>query len=236
MWYYHNKITKDYEENTMGGLFDLDNKVMVFLGKLTDLLILNLLFLATCIPIFTIGAALASLYEVTLKMAKNEESYMIKGYLGAFKSNFKKSTGMWLVIGALFLVLFVDIYISMQNVGVLWDGLLACAIVFVVGLFALASYIFPLQAKFDNTFKNTLLNAFVMSIKHLPTTIMVVFMNCFVFICMIFNSYTFYYGILAYTFLGFSVVAYMNSVLFVRVFEKYYDAATEEQIECGNEE
>ncbi len=210
----------------MGGLFNMDNKVMIFLGRATDLLILNLLFLVTCIPLFTIGAAITSLYEITLKMAKDEEAYMIKGYLGAFKSNFKRSTLMWLAVGAVFLILIVDVYIAWMNTGMMWDALLAFAIVFIVGLLAVASYIFPLQAKFVNTFKNTLINAWFMSIKHLPTTIIIVVMNCLVVICAVFNSYTLYYGILAYTFFGFSLVAYTNSVFLVKVFEKYYDAPT----------
>ena len=45
----------------MRGFFDYDNKFMQLLSKATDMIILNLLFLLCCIPIFTIGAAQAAL-------------------------------------------------------------------------------------------------------------------------------------------------------------------------------
>lgn len=207
----------------MGGLFNPDNKLMMFLTTITDLIILNVIFVITCIPVFTIGAAVTSLYEITLKMAKGEESYMIKGYLKAFKSNFKKSTVMWVLVVIVFLILGMDIFIAWTREGTLWTALLATALGLFLGMIGIVSYIFPLQAKFENTMKNTLVNAWFMSIRHFPTTIMVVFMNCIVIFCAVFNTYTFYYGALAYMFLGFALVAYINSIYLVRVFEKYYE-------------
>jgi len=56
----------------MGKFFNLDSPLMRFMTKLADLMILNLLFLITCIPVITIGAAWTSLYYVTLKMVKDE--------------------------------------------------------------------------------------------------------------------------------------------------------------------
>ena len=76
----------------MGRLFDTDNIVWRFLGRVADLVILNFLFLLCSIPIVTIGASWTALYSVTLKAVKNEESYIAKGFLEGFKENFKQST------------------------------------------------------------------------------------------------------------------------------------------------
>ena len=65
----------------MGRLFDTDNIVWRFLGRVADLVILNFLFLLCSIPIVTIGASWTALYSVTLKAVKNEESYIAKGFL-----------------------------------------------------------------------------------------------------------------------------------------------------------
>ena len=54
----------------MNRLFDLENPVMVFLGRLADLVWLNILYIICCIPVFTIGAATSALYYVTMKMVK----------------------------------------------------------------------------------------------------------------------------------------------------------------------
>ena len=46
-------------------LFNLDSPVMVFLSKVANLMILNVLTIICCIPIFTAGAAITALYYVT---------------------------------------------------------------------------------------------------------------------------------------------------------------------------
>lgn len=51
-------------------LFNLDSPVMVFLSKVANLMILNVLTIICCIPIFTAGAAITALYYVTIKMAR----------------------------------------------------------------------------------------------------------------------------------------------------------------------
>ena len=66
--------------------FNYDSPIMQFLTRLTDLFILNFLFLICSIPIITIGASATALYSVTLKMAKNEESYIFSSFFRAFKT------------------------------------------------------------------------------------------------------------------------------------------------------
>ena len=61
-------------------LFNLDSPVMVFLSKVANLMILNVLTIICCIPIFTAGAAITALYYVTIKMARGDDPYIIKGY------------------------------------------------------------------------------------------------------------------------------------------------------------
>ena len=45
--------------------FNYDSPIMQFLTRLTDLFILNFLFLICSIPIITIGASATALYSVT---------------------------------------------------------------------------------------------------------------------------------------------------------------------------
>ena len=207
----------------MGNLFNMDNKVFSVLSKMADLFILNILFLVTCIPIFTIGAAIASMYQVTLKMVKDEESYIIKGYLAAFKSNFKKSTIIWLGAMVVGIILAVDLFITNANAGIMWRVLHILALSLSISLIIISTYVFPLQAKFENSCKNTLKNAWIMSVKHFPTTIVVVGLNSLVIVCILFNNLTLVYGLAGYTLIGFALTAYLNSYFFNKVFEKYYD-------------
>lgn len=61
-------------------IFNADNKFFGFMGKAADLIILNILFVVCSLPIVTIGASVTAMYYVTLKMIKNEESYISRSF------------------------------------------------------------------------------------------------------------------------------------------------------------
>ena len=66
------------------------NPITDFINTLCNFVVLNLVFLITCLPVITIGAALSSLYYVTLKEARGEYGYLIRTYLKEFMGNLKK--------------------------------------------------------------------------------------------------------------------------------------------------
>ena len=57
----------------MNKLFNMDSPFMIKLAKFADMVILSILWIVCCIPIFTIGPATAALYHVTLKLARKED-------------------------------------------------------------------------------------------------------------------------------------------------------------------
>ena len=75
-----------------------DNVIVRALNKICDMVCLNVLWLICCIPIITIGASTTALYTIMLKMVKNEEGYIFRGFFKAFKSNFKQSTIIWIIL------------------------------------------------------------------------------------------------------------------------------------------
>ena len=72
----------------MDNLFEYDNKFFEVLGKITDIIILNLLCIISCLPIITIGASVTATYFVALQMVRNEETYIIREFIKRFKENF----------------------------------------------------------------------------------------------------------------------------------------------------
>lgn len=205
----------------MGNLFNMDGGLFRFLGRLADLLILNIVFWVTCIPIVTIGAAWTSLYYVTLKMVRNEESYIVRSYFKSFKENFKQSTILWLFILVFIVILIADFQIinafggNVLNAVRLMISAIATLVIMVL------MYLFPLLAKFYNTIKNTCKNAFLMAVRHLPFTIAMFVISVGSVVLTFFNAWTLNYGLLFWTTLGFATVAFANSWFLVRVFDKY---------------
>ena len=63
-----------------------------FLTGLCNLIIVNLLFIITCIPVFTIGASLTALYRITIAILAGDNPAIFKDYFRAFRDNFLKAT------------------------------------------------------------------------------------------------------------------------------------------------
>ena len=51
---------------------DIDSPFMQVMGKVADLMILNLLTIVCCIPIITAGAAFTAMHYQVLKIVRNE--------------------------------------------------------------------------------------------------------------------------------------------------------------------
>lgn len=201
----------------MGKLFSLDSPVMQFLSKMADLMILNLLTIVCCIPVITGGAAITALYYMTLKIAKGEETYIVKGYFKSFKENFRQATLIWLIVLVISAVLIGDLLIfnftDMASKKVLYVLVIAVAIVASITMM----YVFPILSRFENTIKNTIKNAFLMSIMNLPRTVLILFFNLISpFLLFVTVEY-----LPAWFLLGVSIPAYLCSLQFVKIFKKY---------------
>lgn len=153
-------------------LFNYDSGIMRSLSKFTDCICLSLLFFVSCIPIVTIGAALTALYYTAHKVLRHDRGYLFRDYVSSFRDNFKQVTPVWVAAAVIGGVLGVDLYVVNYNIkaGGLFQAL---SMLFLVGSavwFAWVSYLFPYMARFENTRKQSMKNAALMVIAHLPMT------------------------------------------------------------------
>lgn len=206
----------------MKKFFNYERGFWKVLGRVGDLLMLNIVFLICCIPIVTIGAAKTALYAETKKMAKNEEGYLVSGFLEQFKDNFKASTIIWLLYLGISMLPVVDLIACNIMENSLFVTFCRTVMVFTLmmlnmGLF----YALALQSTFENNIKNTIKNAFIMTIGHFPFSIIMLLIDLSPFVAVIF--FTQYIAIVVplLMFLWFATAAYMNSFLLNRIFAKY---------------
>ena len=206
----------------MDNLFEYDNKFFEVLGKITDIIILNLLCIISCLPIITIGASVTATYSVAMKMTKDEETYITKEFIRQFKENFKTSTIIWMIILVIGTVLVFDFYMSRLVLDEVMSKVLQFifTMVSIVFVFTL-TYVFPIIAKFENTIKNTMINSILISIQHLPKTIFMVFINLSPIILTLILSNYWGHILFFYTVMGFASITYINSMFFNKIFEKY---------------
>ena len=206
----------------MEKLFGYDNNFFEVLGKITDIIILNLLCLLFCLPILTIGASLTATYYVAMKMVKDEETYIIKEFFKSFKDNFKISSTIWMIFLFVAGILILDFNICsfMENkilLKVLEFIFTPAGVVFVISLM----YIFPIIAKFDNSIKNTMLNSILISIQNLPYTLVILGVNSIPFLLIAFFSNMWGYILFFYLIAGIGISSYINSIFFNKIFELY---------------
>lgn len=206
----------------MDRFFNMDNKFFSVMGRVADLIILNVIFLICCLPIVTIGASLTALHYVTLKMARNEESYIVKSFFKSFKQNFKQATIIniiMLVIGA---ILYFDLHIVMGMSGSLSQVLYIIFIAFAFLYLIVFLYIYPVLSKFYNSTKNTFRNAILMSIRHLPYTIlMAVITIAPASVFLIQNIQVQSTVIMLLLLMGFSLEAFINGHFLAKIFDNY---------------
>lgn len=205
----------------MSRFFNPDNPVMEFIAKIFDLVILNLIFIFSCVPIITIGASTSALSYVTLKMVRGEDPYIWRNFWKSFRQNFKQGTLVWIFSILIFIFLGMDFYIiNSQNTSLfavvrilLW---IVCAVALSVFL-----YVFPVISHFVCTTKQALKNALLMTFGHLPDTLMMLALaGLLLFLCSS-SSKLFAMIVVLSGICGFSVVSFVYSIMFDRIFQKY---------------
>lgn len=206
----------------MGRFFNMDNKFFVFMGKIADLCMLNLLCIICCIPIVTAGASLTALYYVTMKIVRNEEAYIFRSFFRSFKQNFKQATVINIIMLAAAALLYIDTNIAGkmgQPAGKILGMIFAA---FTLLYVMILLYVYPLLAKFYNSVKNTFKNAILMAIRHLPYTILMLLICACPILILFIPSFQIQMSLIMLVILfGPAVIAYGNSHFFVRIFDKY---------------
>lgn len=201
----------------MFSLFRYDSPLMRFLTGIFDLLVLNILWLVGCIPVVTIGASTTAMYCVMLKLAKGEEYEVFLPFGKAFRDNFKQATLIWLIFLAAFALVGINLFLCFF--GVLDGTFLKLIVLIISGLLAIPVffaflYALPLQARFYNPIKQTLQNALLISLTHLPATILMVLLDAAVIWVTVFAVpfLSVFTGIL---------VAFVNAWFLSRIFAQY---------------
>lgn len=200
------------------------------MGKVSDLIILNILFVVCSLPVFTIGASATAMYYVTLKMVKNEESYISRNFFRSLKQNFKQATIIWLALLAGAVLLFFDFNIVSQAGSVGMFKFIAIGLYFILLLWGMIFvYVFPLLAKFDNTVKNTLKNALKMAVCHFPWTILLLAITCVPMFFTLNYGAVLMIGLFFWPAIGFALTSFLNSKIFTKIFARYIPEEEEEK-------
>lgn len=208
----------------MGGLFNYDSSIMRFLGRMADLMLLNVIALICCIPIVTIGAVLTAMHYVCLRMKRNVEGHIVRNFLKSFRENFKQSTIIWLILLAMALFLGFDLYITSNITSTLGQILQVVITTAVVLTLFVYMWVFALQAKFVNSVSRTIKNALIISCVHFFRTIYMIILGLLPILLVMVSVRVVPVVLL----LGISLPVYLSVTTYNKVFEKLEETVTQQ--------
>ena len=210
----------------MGTLFSADSTLMRSLGTLADIMILNLLFIATSIPIVTLGASLTALNFTAMRIGTGECGSVTADYFRSFRQNFRQATAIAAVLALLVAVLAAwYVVITSFELGTLAElALLAIWYLLAVNFAIMALFVFPYLANFEGRTRDVFRNARLMSWKHPLTSLASLAVIALCITITVFYPQMTGYG-LFWLAIGFAGIAVVNGHLFTRIFNKYIAAA-----------
>lgn len=214
----------------MDSLFSADSALMRGLTRLADVIILNLLFIATSIPVVTLGASLTALNFTAMRIGTGECNSVTGDYFRSFRRNFRQATVIGLVLALLIGVL-AAWYVVVTNLafGAMTElVLLAIWYVLAFTLAAAALFVFPYLANFEGRTRDVLRNARLLSWKHPLTALAALALIALCATITVFYPQVTGYG-LFWLLVGFAGIAVVNGFLFTRIFSKYIAAQRADQ-------
>lgn len=203
-------------------LFSLNSPFARGINKLVMMLYAGILWFLCSIPVVTMGAATAALYEVMLKAVKNQEGYVGSSFFQAFRGNLKQG----LQLGIPLLLAQIVFAFNLFYYGVLGgEGFRIQTVVFaVLTLLALTafSYVFAVMAKFENTPAGHFRMAMALMIRCPGWTAVILVLQ----VLTVFLTWFLVYFPLLFI-MGIS--GYMQAAVFDRVFQNFIDRGVIEE-------
>ena len=194
--------------------FGLDGKLFKGLTKAGDFIILAVITVLFCVPVITIGAALTAAFYSGIKM------------------NFAQGFLLELIHVVIGFLLFVDLRASAQW-GFVQGSQAGVIFVFVVvGVMAVWAavmlYSFSMLSRYDNNIIVTLKNALIISVHHLPQTIIMLIatVGLTYFSCLYFTAFI----------VTIPLILYVDSYIFSSIFKQLEKESVPSVQEAGTEE
>ena len=149
--------------NSLRNLFNSDRKWVRALGRVGDVVFLSIFWLLCSIPLVSLAAASAALYDSSNKALRKKDEHSWQSYFASFKSNFKPG----IVPSLLYLLVFAGLALLLYSVrysfymGKVQAFVYYAVLIFSTAAFGILSIMFPMLSRFENSLpallRNTLL-------------------------------------------------------------------------------
>ena len=198
-------------------LFSPDSPIGRAISLIADLVILNLLFLFSCMPVVTIGAACGALYDTVNAMLVGECGILYQQYLSGFKKCFKRGTVLFLISVAVIAMILADLVLATGVDGIM--GLLCMGVIIgslVIVLAVMAHLPMTVTRNPGEKLPALLRDSMVFTIRNGWRTIPAVVLNVLPAALFLFFPGLFVESWMFWFLIGFAALAYVNNWLLLK--------------------
>ncbi|MBS6947668.1 MAG: YesL family protein [Bifidobacterium scardovii] len=169
-------------------IFKQDNPFNAFMSRIGDLAMVNVAWAVCCIPIVTIGASTAAMYEVVRAMHEGRDAHVLKQFGRAFTRRFGVSLALEAIAAAFAALATFDLwYLTKQETNVSMASLaygviIAIAIVVAAG----AGFVFPLTSRSKLTVGAQIRQSFAVALRYPVVALEILVLNALPFAIAVF--------------------------------------------------
>ena len=206
----------------MRGLFRWDSPVMQKLAKITNLIMLNILWIVCSIPVITMGAATTALYYTIFQMQTKEEDAVLRTFFRGFVQNFKQATLLWLpLMEAMALLGFNLLYMNVYGGStILW-----IAVIFMsVAVLLVQSQLLPMLARFEMKNMAIVKTSCVLTVMHFLSCLLMAALNVIPIVAFFADLDVFMQWLPLWSGLWFALIAYINGRMLLKIWKKHMPA------------
>ena len=156
-----------------------DNALMITMTQITDCIFLSMFWLLGCIPVVTVGASFAALYDATFRGFRQGDKHCWGRFWQVYRENWKAGilpTAVFLAVLTLVTKALVALWNAAVAGGVSWMLFSGLAFVGVLVL-GMVSVLFPMLSRFENPFLGLLKNTVFLAMANLSRTIALGILN-----------------------------------------------------------
>ena len=156
-----------------------DNALMITMTQITDCIFLSMFWLLGCLPVVTVGASFAALYDATYRGFRQGDKHCWGRFWQVYRENWKAGilpTAVFLAVLTLVTKALVALWNAAVAGGVSWMLFSGLAFVGVLVL-GMVSVLFPMLSRFENPFLGLLKNTVFLAMANLPRTIALGILN-----------------------------------------------------------
>lgn len=203
----------------MKKIFSSDNPVIAFFYTAADLVIANVLTFLCCLPVVTIGAAMAANHHAMQGIVYKTGGSLVRTYFRKFCEYFKHATIVWVVQVLVLAGLGVNMYLvliyfdeTFRNV------LLVLMAVFALLVLMIDAVMMPLIARYENKLSEHFHNAVILGTRKFFLTLILVVLKLAPVIFAVAAPTAFIASIPFWLFAGLSLMTLLSNLLLKRTF------------------